>query len=138
MNHKTLNFQNKIINKPKLLFLIDAFGALITAFFLSVVLVELNVYFGTPTDILYILGAIAFLLFCYSISCSFFVKTNWKPFLRGIIIANTFYIFLSLVLLFTYFKTITSLAIIYFTLEFIIISYLIYLEYKVFLKIDKA
>ncbi len=44
--------------KPKQLFLLDAFGALLSAFFLGFVLVKYQVYIGMPENVLYILALI--------------------------------------------------------------------------------
>ena len=51
----------KIINPfslhPKKLFLIDGLGAMLSAFLLGIVLVELETIFGIPTSVLYWLAS---------------------------------------------------------------------------------
>ncbi|MCF6348539.1 MAG: hypothetical protein L3J20_09610 [Flavobacteriaceae bacterium] len=82
---------NKIISNPKKLFLIDSLGAFITAFLLGVVLTRFEVVFGMPKTVLYYLSLIALIFSIYSICCHFLLEKNWKPYLKGIIIANLTY-----------------------------------------------
>ena len=77
--------------KPKILFLIDGLGALLTAFFLFVILRTFNEYFGMLQTTLTYLSLIAVIFCLYSITCFFLLSDNWKPFLRVISIANLLY-----------------------------------------------
>lgn len=51
-------FTQNLIQHPKRLFLIDAGGALLSAFLLGFVLVQFQSFFGIPVQTLYILAAI--------------------------------------------------------------------------------
>ncbi|RYM32161.1 hypothetical protein ERX46_15885 [Brumimicrobium glaciale] len=113
---------------PKRIFLIDAFGALLTTILLFSVLAQLEQYFGMPKDVLYLLAGIAFGLFIYSLSCNRFVKSNWKHFLRILIIFNSIYLLLSIGLIIKHSESLTVLGWIYFILEFIVIGVLITYE----------
>jgi hypothetical protein len=128
-----LNILNKLKNNPKRIFLIDAFGALITATSLIGILTQFEQYFGIPKKSLYLLSGIAFCLFTYSISCHRFIKSNWKPFLRILIICNIMYLIISLGLIIKHSEKITELGWIYFVLEFIIIGVIVSVEYKSYL-----
>jgi hypothetical protein len=75
----------------KNIFLIDGMGAVLTALLLSQLLARLVPVFGMPSAILYPLAAIAACFAIYSLLCHLLVKKNWKPFLRGIAVANTLY-----------------------------------------------
>ena len=58
----------------KKLFLLDALGALLSAFFLGVLLPLFQVYVGVPLFLLYILAMLAAGLALYSFSCFLLVK----------------------------------------------------------------
>ncbi len=127
-----MNFFNKLKDNPKRIFLIDAFGAMLTSILLLAVLAPLDVYFGMPLSTLYLLSGIAFSLFLYSISCHRFVKSNWKPFLAIIITCNLSYSLISFVLVIKYFHLLTQLGLIYFSIELIVIGILAAVEFKVY------
>jgi len=125
----------KLITNPKRVFLIDAFGALLSAILLIGILAPLEHYFGMPKMTLYLLAGIAFCLFIYSISCNRFIKSNWKPFLIIVIISNIIYSLISLALITTYSEKLTELGWIYFMLEFIIIGIIVIVEFKSYLNL---
>ena len=118
------------MHKPPILFLTDGIGAFITAFMLFVVLRNLDDYFTMPSTILAFLSGCAALLFIYSSMCFFLLKSNYKKFIRIIIIANALYCFLTLTLLIIYYSSLKHLDIIYFVGEIIIVSLLVFVEYK--------
>jgi hypothetical protein len=130
MQNGKQNFLNKLIINPNRIFLIDAFGALLTTFLLFGILAQLEQYFGMPKKVLYLLSGIAFCLFIYSISCHRLLKSNWKPFLRILIIGNVIYSLISLGLIIKYSEKITELGWMYFTLELAVIEFIIIVEYK--------
>ena len=132
------NFLNKLILNQKRIFLIDAFGALLTAFLLFGILAQYEHYFGMPSTVLYALSGTAFGLFIYSISCYRFIKSNWKPFLGILIVCNIIYSFVSLGLLIQHAEQLTDLGWIYFILEIIVIGVIISLEYKAYLSQDRS
>lgn len=131
MIRKVRAFINYLTGKPKALFLIDSLGAMLTAFFLFVILRNFNEYFGMPTIILTYLSAIAACFFIYSTVCFFFLKENWTPFIRAISIANLLYCVLTMGLMIVYYPILTIIGIIYFLLEITIVCGLVYIELHV-------
>ncbi len=116
--------------QPKTLFLIDGLGALVTAFFLFVILRTYNVYFGMPPNTLTYLSLIAIVFCLYSITCYFFLKDNWRPFLRTISIANLLYCCLTMGLVTYYYSRLTTLGVTYFLAEIIVVFALVFIEMK--------
>ena len=117
--------------KVKNLFLIDGLGAALTTFLLFFVLRRFYDYFGMPTFILTYLSLIGLIFCVYSMTCFFLLKSNWIPFLRIISIGNLLYCVLTMVLLFNYYNYLTKLGLIYFILEIVIISIIVYVELRV-------
>ncbi len=129
------NIINHLAHKLKILFLIDSIGALLTAFLLLVILKYFNGYFKMPKAILIYLSIIAIFFSIYSATCFFLLKENWIPFIRIIYIANLLYCILTLGILLNYYSIITTICVIYFLLEIVIICGLVYIEYNVALKL---
>lgn len=125
-------FLETLITNPKRIFLIDAFGALVTSILLFGILAQLETYFGMPSNVLYMLAGIAFCLFVFSLSCFALIKDHWKRFLGILIICNGLYLFISLCLIVNHAEKLTQLGIGYFTIEFIIIGILIAIEYIIY------
>ena len=115
---------------PIRLFLIDSLGALLTAFFLFVILRTCNEYFGMPEPILVCLAAIAMVFCLYSLSCFLLLKSNWQVYLRIISIANLLYCCLTLTLVFYYLQELTFLGIAYFFIEILLVCVLVYVELR--------
>lgn len=124
------NLITKINTHNKLIFLIDGFGALLTAFLLFGVLRPFDVLFGMPKDILVLLSLIALAFAIYSFICYFFLKANWKPFLFGISIANFLYCCLTLGLVYYSYIEMTGLGVAYFLVEVIVVMGLVMVEWK--------
>lgn len=122
---------NKLISNPRKLFLMDGIGALITIFFLSIVLIKLNHLIGMPEKTLYLLSGLVCLFAFYSFSCFRFLTQNYKPFIKVIASANTLYCLISISLLFIYKNELLPLGYIYFIVEKIILVLLIFIEFKV-------
>lgn len=118
----------KFLKKPKNIFLLDSFGALLTTLLLYFVLRNFNDFFGLSKNVFKYLSIIAFALFIYSINCYFFVKQNWKLFLKIICIANILYCLLTLGFIIYCYKNISAFGIIYFLGEIIVISGIVFLE----------
>ena len=123
-----MKFFNKLILNPKRLFLIDGFGAFVTAFFMFAILRTFNEYFGMPKLTLDFLSIIALAFSVYSFCCFFLVSNNWHPFLRTISIANILYCCLTLGLVIYYYPLLTILGVTYFLIEIIIVVVLVFLE----------
>lgn len=126
---------NKLINylseKRKTLFLIDSLGAFSTAFFLFVIMRQLNEYFGMPKIVLTYLSAIACCFCIYSTICFIFIKGYAVPFIRIIAVANLLYCILIIGLLIKYFPLLTIVGRVYFVIEIIVIYMLGYVELSV-------
>ncbi len=136
------NTISKIIKQlslmPKKLFLIDSLGALVTAFFLFIVLKDFNEYFGMPITILNYLSSIAACLCIYSITCFVIIKKNWIPFIRIISTANILYCILTIGLIILYQSQLTIFGKAYFLGEIAIILGLVYIELNVANAIKKS
>lgn len=128
---------NKLILNPKRLFLIDSFGAFLTAFFLFAILRTFNEYFGMPKLTLDFLSIIALAFSVYSFCCFFLVSNNWHPFLRTISIANILYCCLTLGLVIYYYPLLTILGVTYFLIEIIIVVVLVFFEINVLKKTQR-
>lgn len=126
---------NKLINhlaeKQKTLFLIDSLGAILTAFFLFVIMQLFNEYFGMPKTVLIYLSIIAICFCIYSTACFLFLKRRCTPFIRLIGFANLFYCVLTIGLLIKYYPLLTIIGITYFLIEIVIICGLSYVELNV-------
>lgn len=120
-----------ILNSPNRIFLLDALGALLTALLLFGILAQLEQYFGVPRKIVYLLAVIAFGISIYSFLCYRYVKLNSKPWLRLLIILNSLYVLISVGMLIQFSPSIRYLGWLYFTLELVVIGFIIRMEYKV-------
>ena len=69
--------QQKLEQQPKRLFLIDGVGAMLSAFFLAVVLVQLESFFGIPSSVLYILATFPVFFAAYDFYC--YARKNNLP-----------------------------------------------------------
>lgn len=105
----------------KKLFLLDGFGALLSAFLLGVILVKLETYFGIPKQTLYFLAALPCLFAVYDFYCYFRIEENLGKFLKGIAIVNLLYCCLSIGFAFHHFEKITYLGWAYIIGEIIIV-----------------
>ena len=123
-----------MILTPKKLFLIDGAGALTSAFFLGIILVHFNSLFGMPVPVLYILALLACVFAVYSLSCFFLLKRNWRTFLLPIAIINALYCCLTLALVIYFFSQLTTLGILYFVGEILIIIGLVSVEFSAYRK----
>lgn len=126
-----IHLLNRIAPGIKQLFLIDGLGALLSAFFLGVVLVRYHAYFGMPVPVLQVLAGIALVFALYSLSCHVLLKADGRPFLRAIALANLLYCALTAVLLVYHAGQLTPLGWTYFILELLIVCSLVRVELHV-------
>ena len=105
----------------KNLFLLDGFGALLSAFLIGIVLVKLESYFGIPKSTLYFLAALPCLFAIYDFYCYFKVERDLGKFLKGIAIVNLLYCCLSIGLAFYHYQEITYLGWAYVLVEVFIV-----------------
>lgn len=120
-----------LIKDPKRLFLIDAIGALLSAFMLGIVLTQLESMFGMPADVLFYLAILALLFSLYSFYFYYKVIRSQKIFLNIIATFNLLYSGLTLALVILNFDQLTALGVTYFILELIIVMALVITEYRV-------
>ncbi|MEZ4887827.1 MAG: hypothetical protein R3E32_24060 [Chitinophagales bacterium] len=122
---------NKMTLNPRRMFLIDGFGALLSALLLGVVLVRFENYFGMSPKALYRLCLIACVFAAYDFSCYVRNTENWRPYLKAIAIANLIYCCFSIGLVFYHYQNLTNLGLTYFLLELAVVMSLISIELKV-------
>lgn len=125
------NYINQLAGNPRKIFLIDSLGAILTVFFLFVVLRNFYEYFGMPQTVLTYLSIIVAFLCSFSAICFLFLKAYWTPFIIATSIANSLYCILTMALLFIYYPLLSPIGISYFLIEIAIICGLIYLELQV-------
>lgn len=117
------------LNARKML-LVDGIGALVSAILLGYVLAQFSGSIGMPVKMLHQLAAVAGMFAVYSFTTYMFVKENCKPYLKVIAIANLLYCCLTVGLL-VYFKTeLTTLGLLYFIAEVVVILTLVIVELK--------
>ena len=121
---------NQLALNPKKLFLLDGLGACLTAFLLGIVLTAFNEYFGMPQKTLNILALIALAFAAYSISCYFFIGSNWRLFLKIIAAANLLYCCLTTALVIYFYPQLTILGVSYFLLEIVVVCGLVFVELR--------
>ena len=138
---KTMNTKSIVENlkaNPKIIFLIDGIGALVTSFSLFGIAFFMQDYFGMPKRVLYILGCVVAFYAIYSLSCYFLLfdkfgksKKNWQSFLKIIIAANSLYCVVMAFLLIQFNQSLSVLGFSYFIFEVIVIIALVTFEIKV-------
>jgi lysylphosphatidylglycerol synthetase-like protein (DUF2156 family) len=114
----------------KSIFLFDGIGALITTFFMAVILKTFNKYVGMPKIILIYFFAISAVFSLYSFTCFFILKANLQPFLKTIIVANSLHCFLTALLVLCHYQNLTILGMAYFLAELVVIGGLAFIELK--------
>ncbi len=139
MNIKSIVEQLK--SNPKIIFLIDGIGALITFLSLFGIGFWLQEYFGMPQNVLYSLAFVGVFYAIYSLSCYFFLFDKiessikkWQSFLKVIIAANGLYCVALCFFLIYFYQSLTILGLIYFSLEISVITVLVVLEAKMAFK----
>ena len=119
---------NNFIPNARRLFLIDGQGALLSAFFLGVVLVYFEENIGMPGPTLYFLAVIASGFAVYSLSCYLIQPVNYRPYVLAIATLNLLYCSLTLGLVIYHRNSLSLLGFSYFILEIIVIVILVYSE----------
>ena len=121
---------NKVSFNPRTLFLIDGFGALLSAFLLGVILVNFESVFGMPRKVLYFLAFLPGVFAIYDLLCYFWLTKKGSLFLKIIAIVNLVYCCISIGFVIYYFQQLTELGLMYFLLEFAVIIVLVFIEFK--------
>lgn len=126
------------IQKPRLVFLLDAFGASISATILMLVFWKFNARLGLPLDVIQLLAFLASCLSLFSFSCYFFLKNFRKRCLKVIVLGNSLYSLLTACLVISFYSKLSALELIYFSLEVTLICGIIYLELQTLNLISKG
>lgn len=116
--------------QPSKLFLLDALGAVLSAFLLGVVMMKYQNYFGMPKEKLAYLALAPCLFAIYSFFCYLRKPKNWRSLLKIIAIANLTYCLITFSLLFIDKEELTTLGYIYFINEIVLVVSLVYVEWK--------
>jgi len=133
---KRFNFIKQLVNNPKQVALIDAFGALTTALLLLGVLAQWEDNFGIPSSSLYVLAGIAFGLFIFSLTCHTVIRKKWKTYLLIIMSLNLLYSLISMLFVLHHLGTISLLGLVYFLLELFVIAVIVLLEFRTYKNSD--
>jgi hypothetical protein len=125
---------DKLAADTKRIFLIDGLGAFLTAFFLIIIITGFENDFGMPRVLLNYLLLVACMYAVYSFCCYFFVRINWRLYLKAIAIANMAYCGFTIALVIYCRQSLTILGLVYFLLEIIVMACLTLIELKVLYK----
>ncbi len=125
-----MKFVDKAIANPYFIFIIDGIGASITSLSLLLVLPNLPEVFNMPSKILYFLGLIALLFAAYSLSNFFARLSKVKLLIRIIAIANLAYCLFSGFVVAQLLNRLSTLDIVYFAGEILIVITLAIFELK--------
>lgn len=126
------------IEKPKQLFLVDALGALLSAFLLGVVLVKLESLFGIPKSALYFLAALPCFFALYDFFCYFTPIKNVLFHLKVIALINLLYCVISFGLAVLHKESILLLGWIYIFVEIVIVLFIAKIEYGTASMLEKS
>ena len=122
---------NTLMLQPKKMFLVDGFGAVLTAILMAAVIARFEAVFGLHPNIAYRLSGVAVIFMIYSFSCYFLVSDNWRPFLKGIAIVNGAYCCFTMGLILYYYQPLTALGVTYFLLEIMVVGGLAFFEWRI-------
>lgn len=116
---------------PARVFLIDGFGALLTAACIYLLATFFVDWVGLPFEVLRILTLVALGMSAYSLSCHFFLKGSRRNWLMVIIVANLVYVIATAILLLIYQDRLKWPGLIYFLSEFVVVFILVRWETKI-------
>ncbi len=123
--------KEKILANPKMLFVIDGFGAMLSAFLLGFVLVTFESLIGIPSKTLYVLASIPICYIFYDVYSYNLPTQKVSVFLKGIAILNMLYCFISIGFAYYHMNTITMLGCLYIIVEIMILGILISVQYRI-------
>ncbi len=121
---------DNLVKKPRKLFVIDGLGALLSAFLLGVVLVQLKHLIGVPSQTLYILASIPVLFAVYDLVCFYRWREGHSKYLKYIAFANILYCVFSIVMMINHAHSLTALGWTYFIIEILIVLAIALIELK--------
>lgn len=121
---------NNTRRQPRRLFLIDSLGAMLSMTLYLLVLAQYESIFGMPVDVVHALAIMAAVYVVYSGTCYLLDLKKWKPFLRVIAVANLLHCGLTAGLIMLHSESITTLGVLYFAGEFLIVVPLAWIEFR--------
>lgn len=127
---------DKLSDNAKVVFLLDAIGALLSGLFIFIILTYFENQIGIPAKTLIFLIIVAIALSIFSFCCYLFHNKNLKQNLKIISRANILYCILTIFTLFSYRQVITKLGLLYFIFEVFIIILIVKVELKTINKLD--
>lgn len=119
----------KFTAHPRQLILVDGMGTLVTAFFLLVVLHQLEIYFGIPYYLLQFLAIFPFLFFIFDLFVYLKVKDHYATYLKLIASFNWGYCLVSLSVMAYHYGEIKPLGMLYLFGEIVIVFTIAYIEW---------
>ncbi len=129
-----MSLVKKISLTPRILFLIDGLGAIISALILGVILVRYNELIGMPVNSLYFLALLPLVFIFYDVYCYLTIKNRLLSKVKGIVTLNSLYCIISIIEIYINWKSLTSLGLTYFVLELIVLILIIRFEVSVMKK----
>ncbi|MDN5204529.1 hypothetical protein QQ008_24265 [Fulvivirgaceae bacterium BMA10] len=123
---------------PRKLFLIDGFGAILSAIFLGIVLVQFERFFGIPKQTLYFLASLPCLFAIYDFYCFHKIDDRLGISLKRIAVLNLIYCCLSIVLFIYHRHEIMLFGWVYIVVEIMVVYTLAVFELRVANAIRKA
>jgi hypothetical protein len=126
-----MRIQNWGLKHPKRLFLIDASGALLSAFLLAFVLVEFEDIFGIPKKTLYFLAVLPCTFVVYDLFSYKAKPQKTSILLKGIALINITYCSLSVSFGIYHYQQITFLGWSYILIEVLIILTIAFFEWNI-------
>ena len=121
----------RLADNPRLVFLYDGLGALLSATLYGVVLVYFESYIVMSPILLYILAAIACIYACYSFACFFVNPENWRKAVKVIANANITHCLIVGGFVYDSFEDLTNLGLAYFIVDVLVIFCIAIIELKV-------
>lgn len=113
------------------LFLLDAFGACVSALMLGFVLVRLEDVFGIPVNVLFVLAIFPMLFAVYDLYAYFQASSRQAIMLKGIAILNLLYCLLSSLYLIAHLNEITVFGLAYLSIEIVLVICLALFELSI-------
>lgn len=126
-----VNLIPALIKKPRIVFLIDASGATLSAGLFSVINFLRPDLLSWPHHTIKALVILACCLAVYSWFCFLFLRKTYWVYLFIIACANLFYCSLTTGIVITHFNQVHTFGVVYFLVEISIVFMLVYLELTV-------
>lgn len=124
------NFISNLALHPKKIFLFDAIGAFVASLFLCLIYFKFFKNFGLPKQSILYLMIFAICCCLYSTYCYYFIHSNQYKYIKGIITANFIYLIFTIVQIGYFYNYLKISGWIYFCLDIMIISFVIFIEIK--------